>query len=326
MPRAIYVPVFDSFFEGSIMMENLTTRFVMLALIRLAWRSGAAGEVDVDPRIFAQSINLPLEDVEQAIARLMEPDPASANPDEDGRRIVPINPERPHRGWRLVNWSKYRVMVNRINDAARQREAYHAKKDTSKTSESLADSPDVSESLQIPPGVSEIPENPVTRRDETIRDDTKRNETKENVRTRAFIAPTIEEIQTHATGLGYANFDAEHFHAHHEARGWKLNGRSMVSWKAAVVTWHKNDAAFGRPTGEAQPPAAANPHGIRPSKDRTSMCYRGDWYHPHPDGKRWLTEDDYRPDGTSIMADAGDKRLNEEVYAAMTALANGAAK
>jgi hypothetical protein len=162
MPRAIYVPVFDSFFEGSIMHEDLPTRFVMLALIRLAWRSGALGEVDVDPGIFAASINIPLPDVERAIRRLMEPDPASGNPDEDGRRIVPIHPDRPFRGWRLVNWPRYRVMVNRINDAARQREAYHARKDISK----------VSESLQTSPGVSEIPENPVTRRDETKRDET----------------------------------------------------------------------------------------------------------------------------------------------------------
>ncbi len=172
MPRAIYVPVFDSFFEGSIMHEELTVRFVMLALIRLAWRSGAAGEVDVDPGIFAASINIPLPDVERAIKRLMEPDPASSSPDEDGRRIVPLNPDRPFRGWRLVNWPRYRVMVNRINDAARQREAYHARKDINRFSKSLQDSPKVSETLGIPPGISEIPENPVTRRYYTKRDDT----------------------------------------------------------------------------------------------------------------------------------------------------------
>jgi len=168
MPRAIYVPLFDSFFEGSIMREELPVRFVMLALIRLAWRSGANGEVDVDPLIFAQSINLPLPDVEAAIQRLMEPDPTSATPDEDGRRIVPLNPDRPFRGWRLVNWQRYKAMLNRVNDAARKREEYHEAKDTSEVSENLQKSPKVSKRLRL----SRIS------RYETIRDDTRRDETK----------------------------------------------------------------------------------------------------------------------------------------------------
>lgn len=159
MPRAIYVPVFDSFFESSIMREELSVRFVMLALIRLAWRAGANGDVDVDPLIFAQSINVPLADVESAIKRLMEPDPSSASPDEDGRRIIPLNPDRPFRGWRLVNWPRYRVMVNRFNDAERKRDEYHANKDTSKISESLQNSPGS-------PKVSGFRDNLVTRRNE----------------------------------------------------------------------------------------------------------------------------------------------------------------
>lgn len=100
--RLIYVPIADSFFESSIMQEELAVWFVMLALIRLALRSGANGEVNVDCRTFAASINLPLADVERAIKRLMEPDPASGCPDEEGRRIVPVDPARPFRNWRPV--------------------------------------------------------------------------------------------------------------------------------------------------------------------------------------------------------------------------------
>ncbi|MGZ5380902.1 MAG: hypothetical protein ACXWFQ_03515 [Thermoanaerobaculia bacterium] len=43
--RLIYVPIADSFFESSIMQEELSVRFVMLALIRLALRAGANGVV-----------------------------------------------------------------------------------------------------------------------------------------------------------------------------------------------------------------------------------------------------------------------------------------
>jgi hypothetical protein len=144
MPRAIYVPVFDSFFESSIMQEEVTVRFVMLALVRLAWRSGSDGIVDVDMRTFAQSINLPLDGVQRSIQRLMEPDPASANPDEDGRRLVPVDPTRPFRNWRLVSWPKFRELMRAANDAARKRKEYHAKKDISEISTSLHISPNAS--------------------------------------------------------------------------------------------------------------------------------------------------------------------------------------
>jgi hypothetical protein len=119
--RPIYFTVADSFFESSIMQEELPVRFVMFALIRLAQRSAAEGIVDVDLRTFAGSINIPPADVERAIKRLMRPDPASGSPDEQGRRIVPVNPERPMRGWRLVTFQKNRRMVHDANAASRMR-------------------------------------------------------------------------------------------------------------------------------------------------------------------------------------------------------------
>ena len=125
--RLIYVPIADSFFESSIMRESLPVRFVMLALIRLGLRAGADGVIDVDLVVFAASLFMPVEDVEQAIKRLMEPDPNSGCPDEEGRRIVPVDPARPMRGWRLVNWSKYRDFVHQANAAARKRAERAAK-------------------------------------------------------------------------------------------------------------------------------------------------------------------------------------------------------
>lgn len=170
MPRPIYIPIFDKFFESSIMQKDICTRFVMLALIRLASRPGANGEVDIDPFIFAQSINLPYEDVQRSIQTLMEPDPASSSPDEDGRRIVPVDPGRPFRNWRVVNWASYQTILHRVRDAARKRDEYHAAKSTPKSSESLQDSPEVSDFR-------------ATRLDETRRDETRRDEKKPEKKT-----------------------------------------------------------------------------------------------------------------------------------------------
>jgi hypothetical protein len=153
MSRPIYVPIADSFFESSIMHEDVTTRFVMLALIRLGLRSGANGVIDIDPRIFAQSINIPYADVEVAIDRLMQPDPASSSPEEDGRRIVPVDPARPQRNWRLVNWDRYRTIVHRAADAARKREERaHAAESTMDMSRSVQTSP--SQSLKSENGAT----------------------------------------------------------------------------------------------------------------------------------------------------------------------------
>lgn len=145
--RDIYVPIADGFFESSIMREEVVVRFVMLALIRFALRSGANGVVDMDPRMFAAIINVPEEDVERAVKRLMEPDPLSTSPNEDGRRLVPVNPDRPFRCWRLVNFERYRHIVRRANDAARKRQKRHSEKDTTDTSETVPERPSVSENV-----------------------------------------------------------------------------------------------------------------------------------------------------------------------------------
>jgi len=143
--RAIYVPIADSFFESSIMQEDLGTRFVMLALIRLGLRADADGVVDVDLRTFAGSINMPVEDVEKAILRLMEPDEHSASLEKEGRRIIPVNSDRPMRGWQMVNWEKYQHIVHLANDAARKRAERKADKEPSAdTSRTVQERPEAS--------------------------------------------------------------------------------------------------------------------------------------------------------------------------------------
>ncbi len=163
--RIIYIPIADTFFTSSIMREPIPVRFVMLALIREAMRPGANGIVDVDPVIFAQAINVPYPEFEAALKRLMEPDPASSGPDEDGRRIVPVNPERPMRRWRLVNWGRYKDIVHRAHDAARKREKRAHEKEYS------TDYEDTSENVQKRPYASENGATKTKTKTKTINED-----------------------------------------------------------------------------------------------------------------------------------------------------------
>lgn len=54
-----------------------------------------------------------------------------------------------------------------------------------------------------------------------------------------FVPPTLEEVAAHC--LERRNgIDPEQFIAAYQQSGWKLkSGRSMVDWKAAIVTWEK---------------------------------------------------------------------------------------
>lgn len=217
--RLIYVPIADSFFESSIMQEALPVRFVMLALIRLALRTGANGVVDVDPRGFAASINIPLPDVERALKRLMEPDPHSGCPDENGRRIVPVNPERPFRGWRLVNWPRYHEMVHDANAAGRMRR--------------------LREERAKGANVPNVPKVPTKTKTTGIEEKKKSGSAPRPARASrsAFVPPTLDEVRAQV-GAEQLNVNAEAFIAFYESRGWKIGSAPMRSWSAALRTWH----------------------------------------------------------------------------------------
>jgi hypothetical protein len=217
-PRAIYVPIFDSFFESSIMREDVTTRFVFLAMIRLAWRPRSHGVVDVDPVMFAASLNIPYDDVIKAVKRLMEPDPDSGSRREDGRRIVPIDPSRPLRGWRVVNWMEYKHLLAKANDKVRK-----ANERASKTRQD---------------GSGQFGQNGHVTHD-TIRYETKREETKEK-RVR-FAPPTAEEVAAYIAEKGY-HFDGAAFVAYYASQSWKkANGRPVSDWRKACVTWEARE-------------------------------------------------------------------------------------
>lgn len=55
-----------------------------------------------------------------------------------------------------------------------------------------------------------------------------------------FIPPTVEEVEAYIREKGY-QVDAEKFVAYYESKGWLVGKSPMKSWKAALVTWKKNN-------------------------------------------------------------------------------------
>lgn len=96
--------IFESMFDGSLH-GNFEGLVLMQALVIL---SDKDGNVDMTPRAIAARTSYPIEVVEAGLKILTAPDPDSRIPDEGGRRLVLIDPDRSW-GWRIVNHAHYRA-------------------------------------------------------------------------------------------------------------------------------------------------------------------------------------------------------------------------
>lgn len=79
------------------------------------------GDVDCTAEVISRRTLIPLEIIEKGIEELLKPDPHSRDPKEEGRRIVPINPDRSW-GWHIVNYGKYAAIRS-----AEERREYKAR-------------------------------------------------------------------------------------------------------------------------------------------------------------------------------------------------------
>src|SRR5689334_12435260 len=99
--------IHGSFFDSSINDTDPITRLVFIASIVLSDRDG---RLDITRQALARRVNLSAEDIDHAIGILTQPDQLSRSKHHDGRRLVPIDPERSW-GWIVVNKSQYRDMA-----------------------------------------------------------------------------------------------------------------------------------------------------------------------------------------------------------------------
>lgn len=110
-----YTPVFDSIYTGTLY-GKWPAAAVWASLLPLLDKNGC---IDMSLQAISGMTGWPMDLLKQGIEQLMEPDPDSRTPGEDGRRLVPIDPNRPW-GWRAVNHSKYREKARKQNyDAER---------------------------------------------------------------------------------------------------------------------------------------------------------------------------------------------------------------
>jgi hypothetical protein len=103
----MYGKLFGSMYDGTLTSKGPWQALVTLQqMIILADRDGV---VDMTASAISRRTSIPLDIIETGIAALMEPDPDSRTPDEDGRRIVLLESHRDW-GWHLVNHAKYQAI------------------------------------------------------------------------------------------------------------------------------------------------------------------------------------------------------------------------
>lgn len=99
--------IFESMYDGTLASNGPWQALVTFQqMIVLADQDGV---VDMTASAIARRTSIPLEIIQLGVNRLMEPDPESRTPDEDGRRITLLEDHRAW-GWRIVNHGKYRDM------------------------------------------------------------------------------------------------------------------------------------------------------------------------------------------------------------------------
>lgn len=110
-----YTPLFSSVFSGSLYGKYPDTA-AWIFLLALADKHGV---VDSTPEYISGVTGMPLADLLGCIARFLEPDPKSRSPENQGRRLVLVDPSRAW-GWRIVNFAKYRERARLASKAANE--------------------------------------------------------------------------------------------------------------------------------------------------------------------------------------------------------------
>lgn len=122
----MYGKLFRQMYRGTL--ASVGPWEVLVTFQQLIILADADGVVDMTPDAIARETTIPIEIIEKGIAALLEPDKYSRSPEEDGRRIIPLDERRPW-GWRIVNYQHYRSLQNEMERREYHRKYWHKRKD-----------------------------------------------------------------------------------------------------------------------------------------------------------------------------------------------------
>lgn len=215
----MYGKLFSSMYDGTLygQWQGIVT---LQQLVILADEDGV---VDMTPPAIAARTSIPLDIIEAGLEQLSAADKYSRTPTEDGRRIVPLEDDRPW-GWRIVNYRYYRDLASREDKKRKDRERISQKRNKNN---------DVAECRKVSQSVADVAHTDTDTNTNTEKKKTGRKSAK-------FVPPSVEEVRAYCQQRGNGvNPDA--FIDHYTANGW-MRGKTKVSdWRACVRTWEQKN-------------------------------------------------------------------------------------
>lgn len=114
-----YTPLFNSALDGTLFGKWPHTG-IWTCLLSQADKHGV---IDKHPNLLAAKIGVPVDQLLACIYDFMQPDPGSRTPDNEGRRLELLEPDRRDWGWRVINHAKYREKARLQSKNAREIES-----------------------------------------------------------------------------------------------------------------------------------------------------------------------------------------------------------
>lgn len=114
-----YTKLFNSLISSTVWREDLPTKVVWVTMLAMADQDGI---VEASVPGLAHFAGVTVQEAEIALKKFLSPDPYSRSPENEGRRIEPVDG-----GWRLLNHYKYRFKMSKedIRDKNRVRQQKH---------------------------------------------------------------------------------------------------------------------------------------------------------------------------------------------------------
>lgn len=229
-----FVKLFDAIKRSTIWDKDPVVRLVWISVLLEADRNG---NFQGTREYLARSANLTLDEFNRAFDVLLNVDPNSTSPEEDGRRIVNISTNL----WSIVNYKKYRAL--RDPDEEREKKAEWKRKERERKRDVASCrlvSPDVAKSRHIADADADA-----------------EAEIKGRKRPR-FTVPSVEDVRAYCREKEY-RIDPEAFVDFYTAKGWRVGAHQMKDWQAAVRNWARRQ--------QEQTPAAKPKRSAREEAD-----------------------------------------------------------
>ncbi len=234
----MYNRLFTKILDSSIWLESSNTRIVWITLLAAMDETGYAHFSAVEN--LANRARVSVEDTNKALECLLAPDPNSANPDNEGRRI-----ERVPGGFMILNADTHRKTLNR--EIRREQTRLR-----------------VAKFRALQNGNSEIVTPALRGVTSASESESASVQGKRVQRERGFEKPTSSQLVEILGSVEMAN----DFLDYYESNGWKVGRNKMVDWKSSARRWKRTN-------GTNKKHNTVNPRTVGTALEGSSAQFKG---------------------------------------------------